>query len=1413
MTSDTMDANIQPPEANAQAFGESETEAIAAAEAATDAAETATDAEADAAAEAALAAEAARLRQLLNQQRPATVLELLGDEPQPRLGMYRVEALFQLDRGEETREYLEKLRTQVEGKEHALVDFLWAQILLEDHKVDEAMLLYRAIVAYEEDDGIRARALAYLAEGHAMKQCWESATKTWREALELAAVEMTAVEPAHHHLSVLLAQARIRLLFDQRLPALTVYERLAKLPDPEAQFLANCGRSYIAYLLGEFDQSRELAEKALAYSTETVAPLHALATVALAQEDEPALQYVIAEMEKRSPQAEALPALKSELEKLQARLTPHPDQPRRRLTAFPTTVQRRDHCGPSVIELVLRYWKGGLDLTNDQIAQKVKDPHGGTPTYRMKEFFHLVGFDTVACVAPVDKLKALIDAGYPTILEVEFSQSSHVTVVIGYDDGAGTIELQDPATHIITPIPVDELQSLRRTYFDSAIIAFPMGQDHEKTLARMGIFDDPVLAWADQATLALDENRPHHVAEFCEKVLQKYPDYTLGWTLWLQAYLGLWRTAQEKQSVKLSPLALRVKGTESDESVETAKERFSAVLERARAAHPNAKFVHWFTGLGAALDGDLEATLAAYQKAVEVDGKDPRLLASLAENHYQMRDVEKAREICTQALEIEPALVTANLWMARSLRATQPDAAEHYGQAAVELAPHWWLAHAALAEITLTLERYSDAFREINLAQAIAPNRPETQSIKGRILAMVGDYTGAVTEVEAALANELPQSPDVVYESYQILCRLMFHAKEFVIAGEQVQRMLEKFPTDPWALQFIAAAQAEALIHQQAERTPEALAEMQERYEKGIAANEGTAWVVADYLNYLSTLSDAATAAEAAVRLQTTYPDQGNLHFMRGKLLSANGEKEVAAQAMLEALARGDGVRDPDELYHAVTVILEGMEEEAAVTAILETPVAETGAQMVDRKRALGLVLSQKEESNKERARELLAEVVANDPEDSFAILHLGDIALTGEEREALYRRAVMLSPTWPNGRATLAYYLVKQDRYDEALEITSGYEDADIYILIQHARALLGLGHTEDAARAWAKAVQISNEPDPWLCYQKWYAEEQSGWHEAALETARQCIEQFTDAPYWYARAAESLGHMERYDEALALVEEGKTHGLEPRDAAWVRYEAAYSKDDLNAALEIVDQVLAEDEETDTEGELNYWMNKRLILLTQLGRIEEARQLAENANLNAKGWGNAAWDLGPGHDANLLALEFSERSLALDPDNFVGMNTLTQALGGLGREEELQTALERLRQAHPDQHNAYETLAFRAAVNGKPDEALPLAETALTLGAFCWKAWGTRGYIHFLLGHEEAALNDLQTSWNRADSDTRMNSHDFWWVLAELCQDAERAAHCREKAHEEAETDFDRRMLAQIEAKLGERSKFQVES
>ena len=59
----------------------------------------------------------------------------------------------------------------------------------------------------------------------------------------------------------------------------------------------------------------------------------------------------------RSPQAERLPMVRSMLQHLEKHQAA-PAARRCRLKSFPTTMQKRDCCGPSTMDLILRYWQG-----------------------------------------------------------------------------------------------------------------------------------------------------------------------------------------------------------------------------------------------------------------------------------------------------------------------------------------------------------------------------------------------------------------------------------------------------------------------------------------------------------------------------------------------------------------------------------------------------------------------------------------------------------------------------------------------------------------------------------------------------------------------------------------------------------------------------------------------------------------------------------------------------------------------------------------------------------------------------------------------------------------------------------------------------------------------------------------------
>ncbi len=140
-----------------------------------------------------------------------------------------------------------------------------------------------------------------------------------------------------------------------------------------------------------------------------------------------------------------------------------------------------------------------------------------------------------------------------------------------------------------------------------------------------------------------------------------------------------------------------------------------------------------------------------------------------------------------------------------------------------------------------------------------------------------------------------------------------------------------------------------------------------------------------------------------------------------------------------------------------------------------------------------------------------------------------------------------------------------------------------------------------------------------------------------------------------------------------------------------------------------------------------------------------------------------------------------------------------------MGREEEAIDAFRTLRIAFPEEHNAYEKLAIRMALDGNLDEAQSLADRAVILGAFCPEAWATRGYVSFARGQHADALTDLETSWNRSDEQRRRKSNHFWWLLSSLKGDHAAAEERKQKAFEEATTPFDQRILAQIQAMLKE--------
>jgi tetratricopeptide (TPR) repeat protein len=194
--------------------------------------------------------------------------------------------------------------------------------------------------------------------------------------------------------------------------------------------------------------------------------------------------------------------------------------------------------------------------------------------------------------------------------------------------------------------------------------------------------------------------------------------------------------------------------------------------------------------------------------------------------------------------------------------------------------------------------------------------------------------------------------------------------------------------------------------------------------------------------------------------------------------------------------------------------------------------------------------------------------------------------------------------------------------------------------------------------------------------------------------------------------------------------------------------------------------------------------------LLLELERVQDARALVDSKNLETAD----AWDdiLQGCMAARMwgLAAEYTQRSLALDPQHFQALRAQAVTKLETGLVEEGTQALD-------------EWLAVLRGAQGRLDEALQLAERAVLLAGWCPFAWAVRGNIYFLKGEWELARLDLETAWRRADADGRRRAQSYWWILASLQHKPLAAFIHGRKARDEVLVEWHEERLGQIRAHL----------
>jgi len=442
----------------------------------------------------------------------------------------------------------------------------------------------------------------------------------------------------------------------------------------------------------------------------------------------------------------------------------------KRLAAFPTTAQKWNYCGPAVLELCFRYL--AVELTQDEIADTVKRQYG-TPMYEIAAFLSAHEIAARRIEGTRARIMAALDLDLPVIVQEEYSTTSHVAVLIGYDEALGTFVAQDPATHRPMLKTFEFTERAGDLYGGGAIIvlgrAGPELSALEATCDEAGLVDAPHLRILDDADRlrpavggAREEASLFEVLRRCDEAIALKPEFKLAW--------------HRRVSTRARLAAMT--GRDDDRSA------FLRDLHHVRTRFARDEWPHQLHA-NYLFDRTLrDEAYAEYLEASRIDPGDANNRRNLGECMWLSGDLERAERRLLEALARSPFDVRA----AENLTAVytrelierqkkQPDAYQSL------LAPS--NVYERLSAPDAVILRRAEHFSRVALADN--PSNPFDHEVAGDLAALAGDHEAARAHFERARERD-PHSPFYALGIAQALCALeRFEEAEAAIAPVTVK--------------------------------------------------------------------------------------------------------------------------------------------------------------------------------------------------------------------------------------------------------------------------------------------------------------------------------------------------------------------------------------------------------------------------------------------------------------------------------------------------------------------------------------------------------------------------------------------------------------------------------------------------
>jgi tetratricopeptide (TPR) repeat protein len=711
-----------------------------------------------------------------------------------------------------------------------------------------------------------------------------------------------------------------------------------------------------------------------------------------------------------------------------ARLLNHPEagsRPRRRLKEFPSVTQLRDHCGPASTELYLRYF--GLTEDQVEIARAIKKPDGGTPVYKMRRYLEEAGFEARRIEAELPKLKRLIDAGIPVIMEESYSSSTHVAVAIGYDDARELLEVQDPMTHQVRETLYEDLAGLRNLSNHGAVVGVPASDAGlVAALDAAGATECEYISLVDRAWKALDDDQPEEGDRLVEQSIELHREYELAW-------MYKFRRARS-----------RLQETGASE----ARVEMHQVLGEITALWPDDEWPQQLLGQALFHDKRTSEALVAFERARDRDPGDPYNWSMIADCHLRLNNQSEAFDALVEALGRDPGYTRANENLADlCMRRKRMTLAWALNAVARERGKDNEFNFAIHGQLLAGDSRFDEALAAYDRGLELDPEREWIMELRAKLLGRMDRVDDAITQWESLI-----ESSDYVGYRFD-LADMLYNKGRSEKAIEVCDALLAE--DDAAAPAYAIKGASQGALGQ--------LEEAMANFRRALELRPTYSWVFAEKGKLLLGQEkhlDAVQSFAAAVGLSGADPRH---EFLLGDALVAAGHADRGAGYMRNAAIYG--TLGESELVQVGKLMVDTRGGRAADELFYD--VAKKRGQALSVLRAHATTLLHTMWAPR-AAEPVLAQIYELDREDPFALAYAGENAMLASldreaEGEALFRRALEKAPEQVFARRIFADALVDRGRFADALEVLEPLPPGFMTDRLR-VKALLGLGRDDDA-------------------------------------------------------------------------------------------------------------------------------------------------------------------------------------------------------------------------------------------------------------------------------------------------------------------------------------------------------------